>query len=95
MTQMSAWTTWLGIALCIAQAGVFSGLKLAAFSPSRLRLEAAAKTGDEHANTPLVTILWGNVATTVRSEWPGDVDELRRDRAEQQQAIAQRQRSLQ
>jgi len=34
--------TWAGIALCIAQCGIFSGLNLALFGVSRLRLEADA-----------------------------------------------------
>ena len=72
---MSTWMTWIGIVLCVAQAGTFSGLNLAVFSVSRLRLEAAAKAGDrdaqqllalrEDANTTLATILWGNVAINV------------------------------
>ncbi|MBE0620588.1 MAG: DUF21 domain-containing protein [Burkholderiales bacterium] len=72
---MNTWMTWLGITLCIAQAGTFSGLNLAVFSLSRLRLEAAASAGSEDArqvltlrqdaNTMLATILWGNVAINV------------------------------
>ena len=67
--------TWLGIALCICQAALFSGLNLAVFSISRLRLEVEAAGGNSHAlklldlrkdaNLTLATILWGNVATTV------------------------------
>ena len=38
--------TWLGIAICIVQSAIFSGLNLAVFSLSRLRLEAAADTGE-------------------------------------------------
>jgi CBS domain containing-hemolysin-like protein len=67
--------TWLGILLCIAQSGVFSGLNLAVFTPSRLRLETAAEAGDadaarvlalrRDANFTLVTILWGNLAINV------------------------------
>ena len=67
--------TWLGIALCIAQSGMFAGLNLAVFSLSRLRLEIAAKGGDEDAikvrairrdsNLTLSTIVWGTVATNV------------------------------
>jgi len=33
---------WLGIALCLSQSAMFSGLNLVVFSLSRLRLEAAA-----------------------------------------------------
>jgi metal transporter CNNM len=66
---------WLGIALCLSQSAMFSGLNLAVFSLSRLRLEAAAEGGDgnarrvlalrRNANFALTTILWGNVAVNV------------------------------
>ncbi len=67
--------TWLGIALCLSQSGMFSGLNLAVFSMSRLELEVEA-AGDnpaaqkvlalrEDANAILTTILWGNVAVNV------------------------------
>lgn len=66
---------WLGIVLCILQSAVFSGLNLGIFRLSRLRLEAAAATGDadaatvlalrQDANFTLATILWGNVAINV------------------------------
>jgi metal transporter CNNM len=72
---MSDVLTWIGILACIAQSGMFSGLNLAVYSPSRLRLETAAEAGDldatrvlalrRDANFTLVTILWGNVATNV------------------------------
>ena len=67
--------TWLGIALCVSQSATLSGLNLAVFSLSRLRLEVAAEQGDvrarkvlalrRNANFTLVTILWGNVAVNV------------------------------
>jgi metal transporter CNNM len=67
--------TWIGIAACVGQAAIFSGLNLAVFSISRLRLEAAAGAGDplaarvlalrRNANFTLATILWGNVAVNV------------------------------
>ena len=67
--------TWLGIFLCISQAGMFSGLNLALFSVSRLRLEVEASTGNQaarkilamrrDANFLLTTILWGNVGVNV------------------------------
>jgi hypothetical protein len=67
--------TWLGIALCIAQSGMFAGLNLAIFSLSRLRLEIAANAGDADAikvrelrrdsNLTLSTIVWGSVGTNV------------------------------
>lgn len=66
---------WLGIAFCLSQSAIFSGLNLAVFSLSRLRLEAAADAGDARArrvlelrrdaNFTLVTILIGNVAINV------------------------------
>ena len=67
--------TWVGIVLCISQAGMFSGLNLAIFSVSRLRLEVEAAGGSydaarllelrRDANLTLATILWGNVAVNV------------------------------
>ena len=67
--------TWIGIVLCIVQAGIFSGLNLAVFSVSRLRLEVEAAGGNAaaagllalraDANLMLATILWGNVAANV------------------------------
>jgi metal transporter CNNM len=66
---------WGGIILCITQSAMMSGLNLAVFSLSRLRLEVAAKAGDANAkcilalrrdaNFTLATILWGNVAINV------------------------------
>jgi cyclin M-like protein len=67
--------TWLAIALCIGQSALFSGLNLAVFSISRLRLEVEAAGGNPNAgklldlrkdaNLTLATILWGNVGTMV------------------------------
>jgi len=72
---VSELVVWLGIALCLSQSAMFSGLNLAVFSLSRLRLEAAAEGGDadarrvlalrRDANRTLTTILWGNVAINV------------------------------
>jgi hypothetical protein len=66
---------WLGILFCISQSAMFSGLNLAVFSISRLRLESAAAGGDHRAarvlalrrnsNFTLTTILWGNVGINV------------------------------
>ncbi len=66
---------WIGIALCITQSAMFSGLNLAYFSISRLRLEAEAASGNAQAqavlklrqdsNLLLTTILWGNVGINV------------------------------
>jgi CBS domain containing-hemolysin-like protein len=59
---------WIGIAVCLVQSSIFSGLNLAFFSLSRLRLEAEAATGSRSAgrvlafrrdsNFLLTTILW-------------------------------------
>ncbi len=67
--------TWIGIALCLSQSAMFSGLNLALFGVSWLRLEALAATGHSDArhlltlrkdsNFLLTTILWGNVAANV------------------------------
>jgi len=67
--------TWIGIALCITQAGMFSGLNLAMLGMSRLKLEVQAKTGNQAAsqllelrkdsNFLLSTIVWGNVGANV------------------------------
>lgn len=64
--------TWVGIALCVSQSAMFSGLNLAFFGLSRLRLEVAGAAGNAGAkrvlalrrdsNYLLGTILWGNVA---------------------------------
>lgn len=67
--------TWIGILVLILQSAIFSGLNLAMFGLSALRLEAMAATGNEKAialfqlrrdsHFLLTTILWGNVATNV------------------------------
>jgi Cyclin M transmembrane N-terminal domain len=66
--------TWVGIVLCISQSAMFSGLNLAVFSVSRLRLEVQAGTSRDaaallalrrDANLTLSTVLWGNVAVNV------------------------------
>ena len=66
---------WIGIAICISQSAMLSGLNLAVFSVSRLRLEVEAASGRRDAitvldlrrdaNFALATILWGNVAINV------------------------------
>ena len=71
----AALLTWLAIAFCISQSAMFSGLNLAYFSVSRLRLEIDAGTGNaaatkilkmrEDSNFLLTTILWGNVGINV------------------------------
>ena len=67
--------TWIGIGFCITQSAMFSGLNLAVFGISRLRLEVKALTGNQDAskvlelrkdsNFLLSTILWGNVGINV------------------------------
>ena len=64
--------TWILICLCISQSAMFSGMNLAVFGTSRMRLEVEATTGNKNAirvldlredsNFTLTTILWGNVA---------------------------------
>lgn len=66
---------WIGIALCVSQSGMFSGLNLAFFSITRLRLEVEAAAGNADAkriielradpNLVLTTVLLGNVAVNV------------------------------
>ncbi len=66
---------WIGIALCLTQSAALSGLNLACFSVSKLRLEIEAEQGNPYAlrlqalredsNFLLVTILWGNVSVNV------------------------------
>jgi hypothetical protein len=66
---------WVGIAFCISQSAMFSGLNLALLGISRLRLEVEASTGNKNAervldlrkdsNLLLTTILWGNVGINV------------------------------
>src|ERR1700720_3087528 len=65
----------VGIAFCITQSAVFSGLNLAIFSISKLRLEVEAAGGNRDAvellawrqdsNLTLATVLWGNVTINV------------------------------
>ena len=66
---------WAGIAFCITQSAIFSGLNLAIFSISKLRLEVEAAGGNRDAvellalrkdsNLTLATVLWGNVTINV------------------------------
>ena len=66
---------WIGIAFCISQSAMFSGLNLAFFSLSRLQLEVESTNGNKTAqkipalrqdsNFLLTTILWGNVSINV------------------------------
>jgi hypothetical protein len=66
---------WLGIFFCLSQSALFSGMNLAAFSITRLRLEVLVAAGDplarkvlalrQDSNYLLTTILWGNVGINV------------------------------
>ena len=67
---------WAGIFFCLTQSAMFSGLNLAFFSLTRLRLEieaeATPKSGArkvlkmrQDSNFLLTTILWGNVGINV------------------------------
>ncbi len=72
---MSTFWIWIGIVMCITQAGMLSGLNLTMLGVSRLQLEAQAKAGRRGAikllalrrdtNFLLATIVWGNVAANV------------------------------
>ena len=73
--EMENVVIWIGIAVCVSQSAMFSGLNLAMFSLSRLRLEVEASSGNggarrilslrEDSNFLLTTILWGNVGVNV------------------------------
>lgn len=66
---------WTGILVCVSQSAIFSGLNLAMFGVSRLRLEVEVASGNPAArrvldmrrdsNFLLTTILWGNVGINV------------------------------
>lgn len=70
--EVSTSITWVGIAFCVSQSAMFSGLNLALFGISRLNLEVEVAAGNPKAkkllelrkdsNFLLATILWGNVA---------------------------------
>ncbi len=68
--------TWAGIVFCLSQSAMFSGLNLAFFSLTRLRLEIEAEAAHsfgartvlamrKDSNFLLTTILWGNVGINV------------------------------
>ncbi|UCH79683.1 MAG: DUF21 domain-containing protein [Nitrospiraceae bacterium] len=66
---------WIGIVFCVSQSAMFSGLNLAFFSITRLRLEVEASADNRKAqrvldlrqdsNFALTTVLWGNVSVNV------------------------------
>jgi hypothetical protein len=66
--------TWIGILFCVTQSAMFSGLNLAFFSISKLRLQIESSESKgaakilkmrEDSNFLLTTILWGNVSINV------------------------------
>lgn len=74
--MMSDIFIWIGIAFCLSQSAMFSGLNLAFFSLTRLRLEIEAESSTKlgakkvlamrkDSNFLLTTILWGNVSINV------------------------------
>lgn len=74
--MMSDAFIWIGIAFCLSQSAMFSGLNLAFFSLTRLRLEIEAESSSmkgakkvlsmrKDSNFLLTTILWGNVSINV------------------------------
>jgi metal transporter CNNM len=73
--MLSNVSIWIGIAFCITQSAIFSGLNLAIFNISKLRLEVEAAGGNSDAvellawrqdsNLTLATVLWGNVTINV------------------------------
>jgi hypothetical protein len=75
MSSIPAVWVWVGIAACVAQSAAFSGLNLAVFSLSQLRLQIEADGGDadaarllelrKNSNQVLATIIWGNISTNV------------------------------
>ncbi|MBM4429363.1 MAG: DUF21 domain-containing protein [Chloroflexi bacterium] len=69
------WLKWIGIALCISQSAILSGLNLAFFTITKLELEIEVAKNNKDAqrvrslrrdaNFLLATILWANVAVNV------------------------------
>lgn len=73
---MESLLIWIGIVFCLTQSAMFSGLNLAFFSLTRLRLEIEAEKANsfgarivlsmrKDSNFLLSTILWGNVGINV------------------------------
>jgi hypothetical protein len=75
MNYLSDIWIWLGIVACVLQSALFSGLTLAVFSLTQLRLKIDAESGNkaaaqvlqlrENSNQVLTTLIWGNVSTNV------------------------------
>ena len=51
---LAGWLVWLRIFFCLSQSAIFSGLNLAPFGISRLRLEVEATTGSKAAKRILL-----------------------------------------
>jgi hypothetical protein len=75
MSAFQSLSVWVAVVACIAQSAAFSGLNLAVFSLSLLRLQIEADGGSadaakvlelrRHSNDVLATVIWGNVSTNV------------------------------
>ncbi len=75
MGSLESVLTWCGIGACVVQSALFSGLNLAVFSISLLRLQLEADGGSadaaavvalrKNSNQVLATVIWGNVSTNV------------------------------
>jgi metal transporter CNNM len=75
MSSIESYGVWFGIIACVVHCGLFSGLNLAVFSLSLLRLQIEADGGNadaakvldlrKSANQVLATVIWGNVTTNV------------------------------
>ena len=75
MSHIPSIWIWLGIVACITVSALFSGLNLAIFSLSQLRLQIEVDGGNKDAvrivdlrknsNQVLATVIWGNVGTNV------------------------------
>jgi CBS domain containing-hemolysin-like protein len=75
MSSISTSWIWIGIVICVIKSALFSGLNLAVFSLSPLRLQIEADNGNadalgvlklrQDANHVLSTVIWGNVSINV------------------------------
>jgi metal transporter CNNM len=75
MSYVPGISIWVGIIVCITLSALFSGLNLAIFSLSQLRLQIEVDGGNKEAervldlrrnsNQVLATVIWGNVGTNV------------------------------
>src|SRR5580704_1121520 len=75
MSYIPSISIWLSIVACITLSALFSGLNLAIFSLSPLRLQIEVDGGNKNAervldlrrnsNDVLATVIWGNVGANV------------------------------